>query len=111
MINKSDFLAHTRPIFQSLNILDFNKLRKLSLGMYCYKNKAKFNHLVPSHNYATRNRNLLRPVKHRTTHFEKSFVNQAPRIWNEIYVVNPHIINSNTAVIFKRNYKLILMAN
>ena len=111
IINNSDFLAHTRPLFQSSNILDLEKLRKLSLGIYCFKNKAKFNNLLPRHNYSTRNRNLLRPIKHRTTHFEKSFVYQAPRIWNDIYTINPALLHSNSVMIFKRKYRINLMSN
>ena len=111
IINKSDYIAHTRPLFRRSGILNIDNLRKLSLGTYCYKNRAKFHHLQASHSYSTRNRNMLRPIKHRTTHFEKSFVYQAPRIWNEISSNNANLINSNSISHFKRNYKKELLAN
>ena len=72
IITKSEFLAHTRPLFKSTRILNVENLRKLSLAVYCYRNKNNLNHLMAQHDYYTRHRNQLRPAIHRISHFEKS---------------------------------------
>jgi hypothetical protein len=40
ILNKSEFHAHTDPLFKKLNILKFEDIRLLQLGqfMYCHKN-------------------------------------------------------------------------
>ena len=109
IITNSDFLAHTLPLFQRTKILNLDKLRKLSLGIHCFKNINNLNYLQGQHNYHTRNRALLRPIIHRTTKFEKSFIYQAPLIWNEITVNYPIIINTTSIDVFKRRYKRVLL--
>ena len=111
IITKSEFLAHTRPLFKSTRILNVENLRKLSLAVYCYRNKNNLNHLMAQHDYFTRHRNQLRPAIHRTSHFEKSFIYQAPIIWNDIVSNQHHIAESPLINIFKRRYKSHLIAN
>ena len=107
-ITRSEYLAHTRPLFQRTQILDLDNIRKLSLGIYCYKNRDSFDHLLAAHNYPTRNRNRLRPVRHRTSQFKKSFIYQAPIIWNEINTQIPEIDNIGSLAKFKHKYKNLL---
>ena len=104
LITKSDYLAHTRPLFQRTKILDLESILKYCLGLHCYKNRDKFNYLLAVHNYPTRLRNQLRPIMHRTSKFEKSFIYQAPILWNQINTQLTDINNLNTIQKFKRKY-------
>ena len=109
-ITKSDILAHTRPLFMATKILTIEQLRRYFLGIYCFKNQTNFHHLMGQHNYRTRRRHDLRPVIHRTSFFEKSFLYQAPIIWNEINTINPELRRSASLNKFKRSYKLRLLS-
>ena len=64
-ITNSEYLAHTAPLFNQLQLLNIDKLRKYHLGIYFYKNMGT---LLPElqvfHNYATRNRHRPRPEHH-----------------------------------------------
>ena len=111
LITKSEYLAHTRPLFRRTKILDLESIRKYCLGLYCYKNKDNFDHLLATHTYSTRHRYQLRPIRHRTSKFEKSFIYQAPILWNQIRTQINDINNFNSLQIFKRNYKKILISN
>ena len=111
LITRSEFLAHTIPLFRSTKILTLENLRKLSLGIYCHNNKNNFNHLLAQHDYLTRQRNQLRPIRHRTSHFEKSFVYQAPILWNELNATIPNLQNINMIKKFKVLYKKLLLSS
>ena len=111
LITRSDILAHTSPLFRRTKILNLENLRKLTLGLYCFKNKNNFDHLQARHNYPTRQRNQLRPIRHRTSQFEKSFVYQAPLLWNELNNTIPDLININMIKKFKRIYKKSLVSS
>ena len=80
-ITHSDFLAHTRPLFQQCQILDFDGVRKLSLGKYVYINRdTLLTPLVPGHEYPTRNRHRFRLPERNTALFERSFLYEGPRL-------------------------------
>ena len=107
LITNSDFLAHTQPLFQQLQILNIENMRKYSLAIYFFKNSHS---LLPSlqgrHHYGTRHRDRPRPVRHSKTIFQKSFVYQAPIIWNELLDrANALISNSVNLKCFKRKLK------
>ena len=109
IITNSNILAHTQPLFQQSKILNIDNLRKLSLASYAYKNRDKFNNLIAQHNYQTRRRNQLRPIRHRTSQFEKSFVYQAPIIWNDLITNHQQIADSPSIKSFKASYKRYLL--
>ena len=111
LLTNSEFLAHTQPLFKQLKLLDIENLRKYSLAVYFYKNKHK---ILPTlqghHHYDTRNRERPRPIRHSKVIYEKSFVYQAPIVWNELIDRSePNITNSATLGIFKKKLKQYLV--
>ena len=111
LITKSEFLAHTEPLFAQSKILSVEKLRKLSLATYCFNNLNKLNNEHQFyHVYNTRNRDRLRPYHHRNSLIEKSFLVQAPIIWNDILDNVPNITNSPSLSSFKKKYKTYLLS-
>ena len=107
----SDFLAHTQPLFKQLNLLNIENLRKFSLAVYFYKN---LNSILPglqgNHPYGTRNRDRPRPLRHSITIYQKSFLYQAPIVWNELLdSPEPNIINEARLPIFKKKLKHLLI--
>lgn len=111
IVTKSDFLAHTHPLFIQTKILSIEKLRKMSLAIYCFNNRNSFDDLRLQHQYATRHRNRLLPVIHRTTLYKKSYLFRAPELWNELNEILPNITNSISINSFKRKYKNFLLTN
>ena len=109
IITRSDFLAHTDPLFRNCKILKIESLKKLALALYSFKNKNNFQHLIALHNYQTRHRNHIRTPLHSTTLFHKSFVYQGTIIWNEIIDLYPHILTATSIDSFKRKYKINLL--
>ena len=112
IITRSEFLAHTAPLFDITKMLTIEKLRKLSLGKYCFTNiDILTDNLNVHHEYNTRHRNRIRAQAHNHSLFERSFIYQGPRIWNEIQENCPNIINSASLTIFKRKYKSYLLSH
>ena len=110
-VTKSEFLAHTEPLFKRMKILDLEGTRKLSLASYFYKTREiNVPPLLATHGYQTRQRDRLRPPQHRHTLYHNSFLYQAPSFWN---VINndfpPQIKNSPSISIFKRRLKKHLL--
>ena len=110
-ITNSDFIAHTHPLFKQLKILDIEKLRKFHLGIYFYRNKNSLLNNRPHHHYPTRSRNRMRPQRHSTTLFEKSFMYQANKVWNELIDNVPNVINAISLPSFKRQFKQYLLSH
>ena len=109
-ITHSDFLAHTRPLFKQLKLLDFDGMRKLSLGKYVYQNRnTLLPPLVPGHNYTTRNRNRFRLPGHNTALFERSFLYEGPRLWNVLIDQCPLAVSAPSLTSFKRRLKRFLL--
>ena len=111
LITKSEYLAHTAPLFENMQILNIDSLRKYSLAVYFFKN---LNLLLPNlqgrHQYGTRNRERPRPLRHSKTIYQKSFIYQAPVVWNELLdSAQPQITNTNTLSTFKRKLKQYLV--
>ena len=112
IITKSDYLAHTAPLFDDTKILTVENVRKLSLAKYCFLNIGNFTEdLLAHHHYNTRNRERLRPRAHNHSLFEKSFLYQAPIIWNEIADNCPNILTATSLSSFKKKYKSYLLTN
>lgn len=60
MITNSGYLDHTRPLFKLIEILNLDDICAFVISMIKYMNKNNSQN-VPTHNYCTRHRNLLRP--------------------------------------------------
>ena len=111
LITNSDYLAHTYPLFKQLKLLNIMNFRKYNLAIYFFKNRATLlPHLRHHHHYHTRNRNRPIPEHHHRTIFEKSFVYQAPIIWNELLNHNPNFADINSLNLFKRRTKQYLLS-
>ena len=110
-ITKSEFLAHTEPLFKRMKILDLEGIRKISLATYYYSNQVdNIPPLVATHDYETRHRNRLRPPQHRHTLFHNSFLYQAPSFWNTLtYDYPPNIKNAPNLRIFKNRLKKFIL--
>ena len=111
LLTHSDYYAHTEPLFEQLQILNIENLRKYALAVYFFKNKDSIlPDLQARHAYLTRFRHRPRPARHHRTIYEKSFIYQAPIIWNELIDAGfpfPHNLrNLNT---FKRHLKQYLL--
>ena len=111
-ITKSDFLAHTHPLFQQLKLLDFESTRKLSLAQYIYKNRnVILPPLLPNHNYQTRNRQKVRLPERNNVLFEKSYLYQGPKVWNILVENCPtNVLNAPSIHSFKRKLKKYLLS-
>ena len=109
-ITNSDYFAHTEPLFKTQQILNFEGSRKLALAKYFINHNDNFAHLIPNHNYRTRHRNQLRLPDRNGTLYEKSFLFQAPRFWNEfthsITDQDLHTLSNNALI--KRVKKYLL---
>ena len=112
IITFSHYLAHTEPLFMSLEILPLEKIFYHRCGLMMYK---YHNNLLPCsisqlyakndsiHNHNTRCSNLLR-----VPHGSKSFTNVSARIWN---VLN-NIIDFDVPIsTFKSILKQYLLSN
>ena len=92
-ITKSDYLAHSAPLFSRLNVLDIYQVNSFHVGKFMYKYQ---NRLLPSifldlfqtssqiHNYNTRSATSLRPHKCRTNIKQFTVLFQGPKIWNAL---------------------------
>ena len=108
-ITNSEYLAHTYPLFQRLQLLDIDRLRKFHLATYFFKNKNLLAFRNP-HQYQTRNRDRPRPERHHTTLYEKSFMYQATIVWNGLLNHGPNGMTTLSLPSFKRHLKQYLLS-
>ena len=112
IMNFSHYLAHTSPLFHSMEVLPFKKIYYHRIGLMMYKFN---NNLLPNclsqlyertdsvHHHNTRGCQLLR-VPTGT----KTFSNMSARVWNAL----SNKIDSNTSrAVFKDKLKLFLLNN
>ena len=94
IISGADRLAHTKPLFATLKILDIHSLYSYNIGLMMYKyhhgNLPKiFNRFFVKnseiHNHSTRQANLLHIQPFRTELGKRSFRTKAAKLWNDIY--------------------------
>ena len=90
---KSDYLAHSTPLFLRLNVLDIFQVSSLHVGKFMYKCQ---NRLLPSvflilfqtssqmHNYNARSFTNLRSHKWPTNIKQFTVFFQGPKIWNTL---------------------------
>ena len=108
IITNSDYLAHSSPLFKQTQILKLEDISKIAIATFMYANKNNSLNLLPTHDYPTRNRDLLRPPTHRLTTFRHSMSYLGPTIWNSI---PSHIQNSLSLNIFKNSLKKRYLSN
>jgi hypothetical protein len=93
LITFSRKLAHTAPLFRSLNILPLYDLYILSIAMFMFKFYSKqlppsldvlFRHNTSVHSIATRQRHNLHPPAMRSEIGKKSIRYTGVKIWNQI---------------------------
>ena len=114
-ITKSDYLAHSAPLFSRLNVLDIYQVNSFHVGKSIYKYQ---NRLLPSifldlfqtssqiHNYNTRSATSLRPHKCRTNIKQFTVLFQGPKIWNAL----PSTLTSSTSLFsFSKKFKSFLL--
>ena len=108
LMTRSDYLAHTPPLFKDTNILRLNDITFIYIASHCYKERQTINiHANPLHNYPTRHHLQLLPPPHRLTIFEHSYTYQRIHIWNEI----PDYIKSSSSFdMFKSKLKQYLLS-
>ena len=112
-ITNSEYLEHTEPLFKQAQILNIENLRKYSLIIHFYKN---IHTLMPlfqeNHPYPTRFRDRPRPLIHRRTVFERSFLYQLPIAWNHLIDNCPDLLTKNYSLpTFKKHLKIFLISN
>ena len=84
-VTKSDFLAHSKPLFKSTKTLNIYDLNKLYMGIQFFKFPTKYiNPLRRTHHQNTRNFQELRPIQHVLNLVHNSFLIQGPKNYNEI---------------------------
>ena len=93
IITNSSFLAHTKPLFISLNILPIYDLYKYNLGIFMfsfYKNLLPqsfdnlFSQNIQVHNYNTRNKFDFRVHYGRTSYSHSVIRYKGPTLWNNL---------------------------
>ena len=83
-ISRAGYFDASEPLFKSQNILKFQDLYKFSLACYVFKNPSLLNSFSRTHDYNTRNRNLLLPPFERLRSTSQSVIFNGINIWNEI---------------------------
>ena len=92
-ITKSDYLAHSKPLFLKSKLLTINQLFDFNCTQFIFKilytgqypdYKLKLLENQASHDHNTRNRTLLRPPFERLKKFMVSFFNNGIKVWNNI---------------------------
>ena len=115
IINKSAYLAHTDPIFKTLNILPLHEVFILNCLLFMYKciNLGKYpvfflrlNKYSETHNHNTRGNNLLKPPRSRLEICKNSFFVKGINTWNMIDI---RIKLSKSIYIFKKRIKCALI--
>ena len=79
---KSDYFAHTQPLFKETNLLTLFGINKLQIGTYMYKKSKIATSVIlnPQHTYFTSTHEDLRVPAHNLTVFQHSLAYLAPKI-------------------------------
>ncbi len=89
IISNRSYLSHTKPLFETLNILDIFQMyeKESNIFMYKYKNGLlpksfdnMFTNFESIHKYNTRNKNNFLPQIHKV----KTILTAGPRSWNSL---------------------------
>ena len=117
ILNKSEFRAHTDPLFKKLNILKFEDIRSLQLGqfMYCHKNSLlpkRFNSMFvlnnQVHTYDTRHSKAFHVPLCRTNIKQFCVGFQGPKLLNSLPL---ELVNSTSLILFKKKLKAFFFVN
>ena len=107
-ITKSDFLAHTKPLFKQCKILSLEDINKLFMGTAYFKHLEKYMEpLRRNHQQNTRRFHELRPLQHRLRLVGNSFIIHGPNNYNSIPL---EIKVSRSLYSFKRTFKKYLIS-
>ncbi len=110
ILTKSEFYAHTEPLYKKLKIMNICDLHQYFMGIFVYKS---LNCLYPKpwNNLFKRNLNVrlsnnLRPAyyKHKTCQFSVKYM--GPKIWNSFC---HNVKTAKSIYIFKRQLKKLLL--
>ena len=82
IITKSEYLAHTNPLFFETGILKIEDLYEYHVAIYAFKNRQSF--VQPSHGYITRNSNSFVPNFSRLNITQRSLRYCAPKLLNSL---------------------------
>ena len=117
IITHSEYLAHTKPIFSLLKLLNVYDLYNFQCAIFMY---LCYNKLLPAsalihfnlnmqvHGHQTRSSSNFHLPPTRTTTFHESIYFNGPLIWNNL----PSSIRQSPSLnIFKRRYKHHLLQN
>ena len=104
IICNSDYLAHTDPLFFSLNILKISDIHTYLLAIYAFKSINSFQ--SHQHSYNTRNRDDLVPAFQRISLTQNAISYSVPSVWNSLPL---YIRKSSSLSIFKRELKFYLL--
>ena len=107
VVNKKPYLEHTNPLFLSSNFLKINEIYKFKVSCNLFLNFEQ-NNFDRTHDFNTRNRNLLLPNFQRLTTTQQSLTFTAPSIWNQL---PDELKSSRSFPIFKRNLKKYFIAS
>ena len=114
IVNNSEYLAHTDPIFKSLGILNIYQVFKLNCVLFMYKClktkqypefKKKILKSSSIHSYGTRTNDLFRPPRERLKLCQRSYLYQSVILWNTISTDTKIL---NCILIFKIKIKALL---
>ena len=117
LISHAKFLAHTKPLFNNLsimNIFEFSDYNIATFMYLCYNNfipknlSMKFCLNADIHFYNTRGSFNFHLPKIRTSVAKNCISFKGPQIWNAL---PSHIKLSPSLNVFKRRYKLSLINN
>ena len=117
VITNSAYDASSAPIFDSLKVLQLQKIHKLNCCIFMFKclntnnypihrNKTLQN--TATHNYATRNRELFYVPRERLEICRKSFLNKGISLWNDI---STEVKSEKALHSFKTAIKNMLLEN
>ena len=107
IVNKKPYLYHSNPLFLSSNFLKIDEIYKFKVSCNLFLNSDHSN-FERTHNFNTRNRNLLLPNFQRLTTTQRSLTFAAPNIWNQL---PDSLKDSPSFPIFKRNLKKYFIAS
>ena len=85
LMTNSSFLAHTRPLFLQLGLLEFTDIYKYNLLNYVFKALSK-NVFCFNNSRNSRDQFLIRPHFHRLTKTQHAFSYIGPTEWNKLPV-------------------------
>ena len=117
LVNNSQYLDHSDPIFNSLKILTVHKVFKLNCLIFIYKclKEDKFpdfkNRFIKNsyfYSYSMRNNHLYRIPRERLDVCRNSYFVQGLTLWN---LLDDTVKSSTNLDIFKKKIKFLLLEN